>query len=96
MTNNKYQNKNLIIMMSSYYNTNKVYRFAVNVLSEAILIGIVIFTCILGVFLMGKCYSQIDPWVAFAWFIPAFPVFALALRMVYCTTRRYYKKFNKK
>lgn len=82
-------------MMSYYYNTNKTYRFAVNVFSEVMRLCVVIVTCCFAVFLMGKCYSQIDPWCAFAWFVLGFPVFALAVRMVYCAARRYYKKFKK-
>lgn len=81
-------------MMSRYYNTSKIYRRAVNVFSEVVTIGIVALICILAVFLTGKCYSQIDPLVSFAWFTLAFPVTVFAIITVRYNIRRYRKFFK--
>lgn len=83
-------------MMSRYYSANKTYRLAVNVFSEVVTLGIVALVCWLAAFLTGKCYSQIDPLVSFAWFVLAFPVTAFAIATVCYNVSRYRKFFKSK
>lgn len=83
-------------MISRYYNTSKTYRLAVNAFSEVVTIGIVTLVCWLAAFLMGKCYSQTDPLVSFAWLVLAFPVTVYAIMTVCYNVSRYRKFFKNK